>query len=191
VTPPASVGRRIRVRVSLACGHEFDETRPAGLALPGRGELRACSKPEHLGQMFTATYGQLEFLDDAAPPLPTPQNAAGLAQIGHSAPRHATILDGGFPYDLRPIAVAAYPATHPGGSGADVVVFVQRLPAMFYEIHCPAKNVHLSTGTDCEDLVHAIAIALAGGDLRAAKPAETGPAGADGSDQERKTSAVQ
>ncbi len=87
--------------------------------------------------------------------------------------------------------MAASPATHPGGSGADVVVLVQRLPAMFYEIHSSGKNVHLSTGTDCEDLVHAIATALAAGDLGATKPAETGPAGADGGGQEGKTSAFQ
>jgi hypothetical protein len=45
-----------RYAVTLACGHDFTEHRPSGMALPADGELRACGHPEHYPLKFAATY---------------------------------------------------------------------------------------------------------------------------------------
>jgi len=48
----------IRVGVRSACGHYWTETRPAGLALPRDGELRACGHPEHYPARYPVTYSE-------------------------------------------------------------------------------------------------------------------------------------
>lgn len=40
----------------LGCGHWFREHRPAKLAPPKQGELRACGHPEHYPNQYPATY---------------------------------------------------------------------------------------------------------------------------------------
>jgi len=42
--------------VLLGCGHWFRESRPANLANPKQGELRACGHPEHYPRQYPATY---------------------------------------------------------------------------------------------------------------------------------------
>lgn len=44
------------VTVRLTCGHGWRETRPARVAAPVQGELRACGDFEHYPQQFPATY---------------------------------------------------------------------------------------------------------------------------------------
>jgi hypothetical protein len=93
--------------------------------------------------------------------LKTPRDAAGLRRLACIAP--GPPADDFLGCDEKPVAVAFYPATN--ADGGDVTVTVLRLPAMFYEIHCPAKGIHLGTGSGGEDLVHAIAAAVADGTL--------------------------
>jgi hypothetical protein len=51
-------GPKIRVGVQSACGHSWTETRPAGMALPVDGELRACGHPEHYPGQYPVTYSE-------------------------------------------------------------------------------------------------------------------------------------
>lgn len=63
----------VQVHVALDCGHDWRETRPAGVALPVNGELRACGHPEHYPRQYPAAYsGFVELCKMCGGPLPGP-----------------------------------------------------------------------------------------------------------------------
>lgn len=55
---PEPLGRMIKVGVQSACGHSWDETRPANVAVPVNGELRACGHPGCYPAQYRVTYSE-------------------------------------------------------------------------------------------------------------------------------------
>lgn len=46
----------VTVIVTLTCGHSWREHRPASMAAPVQGELRACSSSDHYPNQYRASY---------------------------------------------------------------------------------------------------------------------------------------
>jgi hypothetical protein len=72
----------IKVGVASSCGHSWDETRPAGLALPEDGEVRVCGHPDHWPAEFPVTYSEPVEVTER-PPL---MGVAELVQLPYREP---------------------------------------------------------------------------------------------------------
>jgi hypothetical protein len=67
----------IKVGVRSSCGHFWDETRPAGTALPVDGELRVCGMPEHYPGEYPVTYSEPVEVTDRPPLAGVPYRWGG------------------------------------------------------------------------------------------------------------------